>query len=526
MEEKEKKVRKITHLYYSNPKVRESMIKFGKHREVVPRYFENFGKRPDMIQYSSDIIGLVKKGATSFHASEELWNEPLNLNSELSQEETNKLRKGWDLLIDIDSKYLDISKILTILVLEALEEHGVKNYGVKFSGKKGMHVIVSSKAFPEEFNGVKTKDMFPEWPRAICEYLMQQVRRDFNKRVSEIFGNFGMEKFEIKKEIREALCPNCNRPAKKGILTTLRCPLCKASIQRKDIKATKKRLRCTQENCAGILEIENEGEYFECKECGISNINKQEVSGRYAATFTNFAREERYSSELKEEYSGASFGSSDFVLVAPRHLFRMPYSLHEGTGLASVVLTKEEIESFEPKHADPLKIKIREFMPNNFEGEARRLLSSALEWKKSRDEIEKKTGEKKYKDYEKTEINSDDIKEEMFPAPIKKLLNGLEDGRKRGLFILITFLRALNFSGEYVNKRAREWNEKNKPPLKEGYVKSQIEWHLKQRKKILPPNYSNDGFYRDLGLIEKKPDTKNPIVEVLRKVRKFNYRRF
>ena len=50
-------------------------------------------------------------------------------------------------------------------------------------------------------------------------------------------------------------------------------------------------------------------------------------------------------------------------------------------------------------------------------------------------------------------------------------------------------------------------------------MKSQIDWHLKQKKKILPPNYDNDAFYKDLGLIEGKQNVKNPIVEVVRKLR-------
>jgi len=107
----------------------------------------------------------------------------------------------------------------------------------------------------------------------------------------------------------------------------------------------------------------------------------------------------------------------------------------------------------------------------------------------------------------------------MFPMPIKKLLKGLKDGKKRGLFILITFLRTLNFSPEYINNKTREWNKLNEPPLREGYLKSQIEWHIRQKRKILPPNYDNDSFYKDLGLIDKKQETKNPVVEAIRKAR-------
>src|SRR3989344_2004035 len=322
MDIKEQRIRAITSIYYTSPEVQKTLLKFAKDREVVPRYFEGFGKRPDILQYSSDINGLVKKGATSFHASEELWNDPLALNSEIQMHEMNELRKGWDLLIDIDSKYFDVSKILAILILDALEKHGIKNYGIKFSGSKGLHILVSSKAFPSEYDGKKINESFPEWPRAICEYLMQYVRRDFNKKISVLFRDSKLgEKDSAKKEIKEALCPECGKPAKKGNLVNLSCPLCGTKIQRKNMKITKKRLKCTQDDCGGVFEIENEGEYFECENCRISNINKQEISGRYSATFTQSAREENFSEELKEEYSGANFGSSDLVLVAPRHLF-------------------------------------------------------------------------------------------------------------------------------------------------------------------------------------------------------------
>src|SRR3989344_4759646 len=84
------------------------------------------------------------------------------------------------------------------------------------------------------------------------------------------------------------------------------------------------------------------------------------------------------------------------------------------------------------------------------------------------------------RNYEYKDLEIKGVSEEIFPNPIKKLLNGLKEGRKRGLFVLLTFLRSLNFSPDYINTKIREWNSKNEPPLKEGYVKSQIEWHLKQ----------------------------------------------
>ncbi len=519
METKEERIKRITAFYYSNPRVQEEIVKFAKDREVVPRYFEQFGKRPDVLIYPSDINGLVRRGATSFHASEEIWHDPLRINSDMKPHELSELRREWDLVIDIDSKYLDLSKVLALLIIEALEKHGVKNYGVKFSGGKGFHIIVSGKAFPNEFGSVKKNEGFPEWPRAICEYLMNFVKKDYNKKAGEVMG--GIEKIEERTELSredfvESNCPVCGKPAKKGEMIELRCSECGFSIQRKDVKLTKRKLICPQNGCPGILELKEKKDYYVCEYCsGVSSINKRETSGKYKTTFTREAVE---GEEFGEEISGAKFGASDLVLVSPRHLFRMPYSLHEKTALASVVVDKSEIESFDPvKDANPLKIKIRNFMPENKESEALRLLRNALEWKKKKLEESGESEKRKYEGYE--EINLKGVDEKMFPKPIKKLLNGLKDGRKRGLFILITFLKTLGFSPEYINEKIREWNNKNEPPLKEGYVKSQIEWHLRQKRKILPPNYGNESFYRDLGLIDEKPKVKNPIVEVIRQVR-------
>ena len=70
--EKEQRVRKITHLYYSRLEIQKIIFEFSKNREICPRYFEGFGKRPDSFQFQGDLFELVKKGATSFHCSEEI----------------------------------------------------------------------------------------------------------------------------------------------------------------------------------------------------------------------------------------------------------------------------------------------------------------------------------------------------------------------------------------------------------------------------------------------------------------------
>ncbi|MFW6283261.1 MAG: LAGLIDADG family homing endonuclease, partial [Minisyncoccales bacterium] len=133
MSHKEKRVRSITKLFYSRPDIQEALFNFAQNREISPRFYEGFGKRPDTFEFKGDIFEMVKKGATSFHCSEELWNDPLEIATGMSEEQMNEIRKGWDLLIDIDSKYLDYSKISAEVIINVLRFHGVKNLSVKFS---------------------------------------------------------------------------------------------------------------------------------------------------------------------------------------------------------------------------------------------------------------------------------------------------------------------------------------------------------------------------------------------------------
>ncbi len=402
---REERVRKITHLYYSRSEIQQAMLAFSANREVSPRYFEGFGKRPDSLQYESDIFELVKKGATSFHCSEELWTDPLKITTNMNEKELNKLRLGWDLLLDIDSKYIDYSKIYAKIIINFLEFSGIKNIGIKFSGSKGFHIIIPWKAFPKEVNGVKTSDMFPAWPRIITKYIIAKTH-DY-----------------LIAEITKLSSPN------------------------KYIK---------------------------------DNLASKEVM-------------------------------PDLVLIAPRHLFRMPYSLHEKTALASVVINKNKIMDFQLKDADPFKAEIRNFTPDCKEGEATRLLMQALDWnKETAPKEEKKTIEFK-------PINITDRSEKNFPPCIKKILAGVKDGRKRSLFVLVNFFRSIGTEKDELEKLLNAWNEKNQPPLQQGSIKFQISYALK-KKPILPANCKE--FYEGIGVCS--PDElcsriKNPVNYVVRK---------
>ena len=409
---KEQRIRKITHLYYSRPEIQKAIFEFSKNREISPRYFEGFGKRPDSFQYINDVFELVKKGATSFHCSEELWDDPLKISTDMNEAKYNEIRIGWDLLFDIDSKYIDYSKILAQLIIEMLEFHGVKNIGIKFSGSKGFHIIVPSKAFPKEINEVKTSDMFPDYPRIITQYIIEKTKKQLIEKITDL-----------------------SRPSKYV----------------KDFQASKEVM-------------------------------------------------------------------PDIILVSPRHLFRMPYSLHEKTALASVVLDKNKIADFQLTDADPMKIKVKNFMPDAKEGEASELLMQALDWHRDNkirlgDSEEKIKG--KYANFKPIKLTN--LSEKNFPPCISRILQGITDGKKRALFVLINLFRSVGMDKDELEKRISDWNKKNKPSLKQGYIKSQLSWSYR-KKPIMPPNCKE--FYQGIGVC--LPDDfckliKNPVSYVIRK---------
>ena len=515
---KEQRIRDITIIYYSRADVRKALFEFSKNRECIPRYFEGFGRRPDTFQYESDILEQVKKGATSFHSSEELWKDPLEISTELSKKEFDDLRIGWDLLLDVDSPYLEYSKIYAELLIEALELHGVENIGVKFSGSKGLHIIIPWKAFPKEIYNQKTKDMFPEWPRIICQYLTEIIQPKLAEKIlkdenlKEIAKKTGKEEEDLM--IRE--CISCHRPASKKFLITWYCDYCKKEIT--NLEGTynnRRKSKCP--DCRKELFEKSRKEIFSCEFCNIDSRKNQD----------SFEEKERFATEKLIE--------ADLILVAPRHLFRMPYSLHEKTALASIVLDKNKIKDFQITDAKPLKAEVKDFYPNAKEEEAKNLLLQALDWKEQRDKKEKIFEKNKSSFSANPNIQNAKTKgdfkqisipnptEDIYPPCIKSLMAGVkQDGRKRALFILINFFKFLGVNDVELEKRINAWNEKNAMPLKKGYVQSQLNWFRRANAKM-PPNCTNP-LYKDLGIC--KPDElcrkiKNPINYSIKK----NFRR-
>ena len=493
-----KKVQVVALSYYARKDIQQAIFEFCKNRETVANFNNKFfAKRPDVLDYPSDIFNSAKTGATSFHCSEEIWQNPLDINTNMTPQQYNEIKIGWDLLIDIDSKYFDYSKIAARLLIATLEHHGIKNIGIKYSGSKGFHIIVPSKAFPKEVAGELTKDKFPEWPRAIAGYLFNTIKDSMNQEILKLSTR---EELEAKGElISSHLCPNCKKPTEEKFISIYKCPNFKCKSVVKSMKANRKILRCP--SCNGNMDKVSEEKIFFCNNCKINTINliaKQ-------SSFGGVKVESKQSFE-EEVTTKSTQNAVDVVLVSPRHLFRAPYSLHEKTSFSSIVISKEELNDFKPTDADPLKIKNpKPYLPNSIQGEGANLLLEALDW------AEKKSppSEKKFEGAS-IDLKGLTIIEDMFPQIIHHILKGIkDDGRKRALSLLLSFFTSLEFPKEWIEEKINDWNTKNYHPLKEGYIKSQISWHMTNKR--LPPNYDKP-IYKEFGFKDSpEPGIKNPI---------------
>lgn len=425
--------------FYLREDILERLLHFAQNREIGVVYDGYFGRRPDVIETKSDVIALINKGVKSFHCSEERWLNPLMLGGEKKTEDRDKNRLGWDLILDLDGVSFEYSKIVGDIIIKYLEEIGVYNFSVKFSGNKGFHIALPYECFSSYHGVEEMRVQFPKLPKNIAMYLMYTLRGRISKEL-------------LKKE---------------------------GSIE----KIAKKYELDPQE-----LTINDEESY---------HFNFMKVI------------------------------EIDTILITSRHLFRMPYSLNEKSGLVSIPLKPSRILEFSKEEAKPQKVipeNYREFeflSYNSKYGKDGNKLLSIIEEPDEDDftggsYIDTKGIEESSKGYSqwkrdslgKLSLHSGgevfeitgtvDMKD--FPKTIKYVLdNSFEDGKKRALFLLMTYLYSINWSSEQIERIITEWNEKNQEPLKKNYLTAQFNW-FKQQQKISPPRFDNENYFRQIGI--------------------------
>lgn len=168
--------------YYKRQDVQQALVLAAQDREVGIFYGDKdtYGKRPDVLLHPRDVLDFVMKGGTSFHISEERWQNPMGIVTGASRKEQDASRIGWDLIIDIDCKWLEYSQVAAHIIVEKFKNIGIRCHTLKFSGNHGFHIAVPFEAFPQRANVEgqerEVKDLFPEGPRKVAAYLQDEIR--------------------------------------------------------------------------------------------------------------------------------------------------------------------------------------------------------------------------------------------------------------------------------------------------------------------------------------------------------------
>jgi len=423
-------------------------------------------------------------------------------------EESKKIIKNYESLYGSDVGVLKVKEI-TEKKIETVFDVSVKEtesfFGGEYpvllhnSGSKGFHILVPWKAFPQELSGKKTSEMFPEWPRRICAYLKEKSRVFLEKEMSTEDSKT-MASFK-----RGVRCETCKNLSEEQAQVLYICSSCKTRLENTLDNFKKKRIiRCP--NCSKEMSELARTKFFVCNRCNKNSKTHPDNFNEQAIVEDVF------------EVLGL-----DVILVSSRHLFRMPYSLHEKTALASVVLNEKELENFDMiRDANPLKVQVKSFIPNSKPNEAQRLLIEALEYKIPEEKFdmakvskENQSGEGENKKYKEIQIR--EFSSKIYPPSINKILAGMDDGRKRALFILLSFFKSLKMPDDRIQKEIEAWNQKNKEPLSPGYIKGQLMWYAKNKPK-LPPNFDKP-YYKEIGIIPSQEElkSKNPVSYAVKK---------
>jgi len=472
-------------LHYKQEWVQQAILQNARNRELGVRYGSGgFGKRPNMLSFPGDVLALAQKGASSFHLSEEHWANPLQLSTEMSRKDLDELRIGWDLVIDVDFEEWNATRIITHELIQALRRHNVKSISCKFSGNKGFHLGVPYAAFPENIHGKETRLWFPEGPKRVLEYLAHVIDSPENGfAITKRLAKQGNEKILIQRVCEK--CGTSHRQKEESVEFICPSPSCG---KRETASADTRYLLCPK--CSTIMTKTPGTGQQHCSSCG----------------------SKKFIEKLNLKI--------DAMLISSRHLYRSVYSLHEKSGLVSIPVDPDRVLEFDREMAQPKGLRQGELVfldsSNADAGEAGTLLTEAFDFRPQAAE-EEKTGRPA-----EFEAIGERVPVEFFPPCMRQILEGVQDGRKRSLFILIKFLQNAGWELKEMDKLLHDWNARNPEPLREVSLKGQLRYHSQGRARTLPPNCDNMGYYRDFGVCH--PDAlcrmiKNPVQYVRRKLR-------
>ena len=156
--------------YYSQEVLQAILAQCGPYREVAVESNGVF-RRNLVLRALSDFDSINLTQPSAFFASVEQFQQP----ERLSGEEASSLRTDWDYAIDIDSLDGDFREVKDVASLffrdVILPMFELKTYRMKFSGRKGIHIVIPGDSFFLAISPTEYAAAYPIVPLQITKFF-------------------------------------------------------------------------------------------------------------------------------------------------------------------------------------------------------------------------------------------------------------------------------------------------------------------------------------------------------------------
>jgi len=174
----------IPSLTYYTDEVIQTLSLQCKDREIFLKSGENVSHRPLQVNSAEELKWLIqtfnKNSILGIHVTIEKFSDPLLL----AEQSPDKLRVGWDLLIDLDTDNIQDAKRTALAVIALLNHFCINSVKVKFSGRRGFHIIIPGLAFHNFKTDREFITAYPNVPKAACRFIEACLKPEQKKGVT------------------------------------------------------------------------------------------------------------------------------------------------------------------------------------------------------------------------------------------------------------------------------------------------------------------------------------------------------
>jgi len=160
--------------WYKRSDVLQALLAQLVNREVWVSAENYVSPRPRAAKGDSDLLNLMPTGRIcSIYASIESFSNPLLL----ATEKVESLRVTWDFVLDVDSSLgLGEAKRCTKAILSLLRDYDLHSARVKFSGRRGFHVLIDGGAFDCFATRSEFLEAYPIVPLQVARFIVASLR--------------------------------------------------------------------------------------------------------------------------------------------------------------------------------------------------------------------------------------------------------------------------------------------------------------------------------------------------------------